>query len=414
MNVDPGEHLALLQFLYQVPTGLARLNPNGDLEMANPTAMQLCLQVAPGCLNLYELLNEHAPEVELIIEDFAADRGHILEDYRVDFGRRTHTAAHALVVSLTVIKIGPGQVLVVMSDVSRSVATERAARAAERKLRALSDGVRDHALVPLDREGRVEGWSGAAQRLFGFEAEDVVGWSLQDLGGNSDFDPQAHLTKAGAVGWTYAEGWWRRRTGGMFWGTMAIFADEAGFTAVIRDQSQALVAPEVGGKDLDPSSGALRRESFDRLRHRLDEALAASGGRAGILLIEVDGIEEIERKGGLPVVELAIAAAAARVREQTRPADTLVRYGKGQLLVLLRDAELADARAVAERIRTAQEQTVFTGSGAPAKLTVSGGVASLSPMDPAVSEAIERAEQALALAHERGDNQIVLGHRRAA
>ena len=52
---------------------------------------------------------------------------------------------------------------------------EQQLRCAEEGLRLLAENVADHALVMLDTQGRVSDWGGAAQRMMGYRAEDIVG-----------------------------------------------------------------------------------------------------------------------------------------------------------------------------------------------------------------------------------------------
>ena len=78
-------------------------------------------------------------------------------------------------------RYAPGDVVFVETLARRvAVAIENArlyreARESEERYRLLVDGVRDYALFYLDPEGRVATWSPAAERLFGYTAEEALG-----------------------------------------------------------------------------------------------------------------------------------------------------------------------------------------------------------------------------------------------
>jgi len=86
-------------------------------------------------------------------------------------------------VEVTTVSLGePGEVYV--AGVARDVTKERrvaaAARRRQRELWAIARAVRD-ALVLIDDEGRVSLWNPAAERVFGYSAEEIVGKELHLL-----------------------------------------------------------------------------------------------------------------------------------------------------------------------------------------------------------------------------------------
>lgn len=70
----------------------------------------------------------------------------------------------------------------------------------ERTLRLLVDGLHDHALVLLDRDGHIRSWNAGAQRLFGFSADAVVGAHVSVLNVKDDPDTAAMLETAVSEG----------------------------------------------------------------------------------------------------------------------------------------------------------------------------------------------------------------------
>lgn len=416
--VDPAEHQAVLQFLYQIPIGVAQLLPDGELGMSNPTAAQIALQVSPTSLNLYTMLGRYAPEIELLVRNFSANRGTILEDYRVDFGKRSATAAHALVVSFTLIKLARDRVMVVMNDVSRSEAALQRAKSAEHRLRAVADGVRDYAVFSLDEHGSITEWNRSAERLFAFVTDEARDRPLSWLSKDGRIDLPACLLQARRVGWSLLEGWWIRKEEGSFWGTAnltAIHDDRggiSGYTCVVRDQSEVLDGHRGQSRkeDLDPATGTLLKDAFGRVQDRLFEAWRESHRPFSLLLVDVDQHLALESELGEEAAVDALRVVVGTIRDHTRVSDTVVRYEPHRFLILMRDTDLIAARGAGERIRAAQELRVLDLEEALTKVTVSVGATVLHLSDESLGTAIERCERALGHAHARGHNQVVLEH----
>lgn len=405
----------LIHFLYQVPVGIARLADDGELQMANPASMQILQQIDPSSLNLFDLLRDHAPELELVVLEYRATRGVILEDYRVDFGHRSKRAALPLVVSFTLKKLSPERIVVVMSDVSASVASERAARAAEKKLAALQEQIRGYALFTLDREGTITEWPPAARQLFGFEPEQTVGRHLEWLGRDREATGRRVLAVAEDRGWTTLEGWWRRGDGTHFWGSAAstLLPDAQGkvigFTCVVRIHGEA----GSGGRpplDTDPELGILSRSAFERVAPRLFEASRQDHAEASVALLALDGAAQLAEDLGEDKLPDLLRAVCSTLRDHLRPTDVLVRFEPQRLLVLAPATTPADVKRHLERARAALDQKVVDAESSLLKLTLHGGISASSGEDPDLLAAIGRAEAALETAASQGGNQVLMGH----
>lgn len=419
MTVNPAEHEAVLQFMYQMPLGVAQLSATGDLGMSNPSAVQMTLQIAPGCLNLFEMLERHAPEVQLLVEDFSPDRGAVLEDYRVDFGRRDPSAAQPLVVAFTIIKLGPDNMMVVMQDVSRSAAAEHAARQAESRLRLLSEKVRDYAVFDLDHDGQISEWSVSAQRLFSFEAREVVGKGLGILIRDADGATlRSTLERARRLGWASLDGWWSRRCDASFRGSAVLCVAEeggtiGGFTLVLQDQSESLRRPQDEGKEhLDPATGALLKSAFDREQQLLFDRWSEHRRPMAIAMIDVDRLLKLRDDLGEELAQDALRIVIGHIRNQTLPQHILVRWSFDRFALLMPETDLVSARRTVERTRTVVEQQIVDVEATLTKLTLSAGVTILDNSDAALSAGLERAQHALDKAKTRGRNQVVVEHPR--
>jgi PAS domain S-box-containing protein len=138
-----------------------------------------------------------------------------------------------------------------------------ALRASEERFRLLVDGVRDHALILLEKDGRIATWNPGAERIRGWVGDEIVGRHFSCFYCPSDQAgrPAADLAVAAAQGRFETECWQVRRDGGRFFASASI--------SVLRDDRQRLVGFAHVTRDISA------RERADRERKLLAEAGAA-------------------------------------------------------------------------------------------------------------------------------------------
>lgn len=158
----------------------------------------------------------------------------------------------------------------------RAADPEADARDAER-LRQILDGAVEHAIIEMDLDRRVRGWNQGAERLFGFDAQAMLG-QLADL----IFTPEDRAAEAPAsealealhAGRAEDARYHMRGDGTRFWasGVMTPMRDAdgapVGLLKIVRDQSSIRVAEEALLRALE-----LARQS-DEARARM---MAAAG-----------------------------------------------------------------------------------------------------------------------------------------
>ena len=94
-------------------------------------------------------------------------------------------------------------------------------------------------------------------------------------------------------------------------------------------------------------------------------------------LIELDGLKRINDHHGHPHGSRILAEVAGMLRDGVRTDDTIGRYGRDQLLVLLPDTDQAAAHALGERLRSMISTTTL--SDTRGRLDASIGVAQWRP-----------------------------------
>jgi len=136
-----------------------------------------------------------------------------------------------------------------------------------------------------------------------------------------------------------------------------------------------------------------------------------NGGQLALLLLEIEGFEEIRHRHGYQRAGAVLRDLAQRLAMEFREADIFGRYGGEEFLVLLPDTDAAGAGHAAERLCwtvrrhslllpaiPAADSTAHAGNG----LSAAVGVASLPPDGAHAALLLRAAERALAHARSAG------------
>lgn len=204
-------------------------------------------------------------------------------------------------------------------DLTERKAAEEDLRRSEEQFRRLVQGVTDYAIYMLDPEGRVASWNAGAQRIKGYDPDEIIGEHFSRFYTDEDKAeklPRSALEIATSEGRFEKEGWRVRKDGTRFWASViidAIRADDGtllGFAKVTRDVTEKRQAHE-----------ALERAQQELFQAQKMEAVGQlTGGIAhdfNNLLMAVLGSLEVARKRALEgrdVVELIDNAIAGAKR----------------------------------------------------------------------------------------------------
>jgi PAS domain S-box-containing protein len=142
-------------------------------------------------------------------------------------------------------------VVATVRDATERRAIDKARLEAEERFRLLVESASGLAIFMLDAEGRVSSWNIGAQRLKGYERDEIIGqpfslfYTPQDLAARK---PKRLLAEAAATGRAEDFGWRVRKDGSRYQASVSITASIdsdgrlRGFTKIIRDNSSALQA----------------------------------------------------------------------------------------------------------------------------------------------------------------------------
>ena len=127
-----------------------------------------------------------------------------------------------------------------------------------------------------------------------------------------------------------------------------------------------------------------------------------------LLLLDLDALGELNANHGHQSGDLVLRATARVIGQALREYDLPARLAGGLFAVLLPETDLAQAQAVAERIRrtAAEKRHEIPGSVERARVTLSIGGAIVTGQQVTATELFEAAQSALDRAKREGGNQI--------
>ena len=158
---------------------------------------------------------------------------------------------------------------------------------------------------------------------------------------------------------------------------------------------------------IDPLTGALNRRSFsERAAAELRRA-ARVDGPASVLMLDADHFKAVNDRYGHAGGDAVLCALVQAVGETLRPTDLLGRLGGEEFAVLLPDADLEGARAVAERIRERIADLRVPDPAGAIAFTVSIGAAVCESEARSIQPTLDRADAALYQAKAQGRNRVV-------
>ena len=217
-------------------------------------------------------------------------------------------------------------------------------------------------ILVTDTDGTIEYVSERVEELTGYTAEEMVGANPRLL--KSDQTPTEtyqNLWSTISRGYTWSgELCNRRKNGELYWQHLQIspirnnHQDIRRYVAVIEDISrQKMLEEEIYTYAIsDRITGLYSRKILLELGNRDIAAAQRYGRDMTLLIVDIDNFKEVNDRYGYPAGNQYMRQLADLCRSSVRTTDLIGRIGKDSFAILLTESDRAEARQVAERIRT--------------------------------------------------------------
>jgi two-component system, cell cycle response regulator len=307
--------------------------------------------------------------------------------------------------------------------IARSHLEERL-RASEERLKGVLDLAHD-AVLSTDARQRIVLFNPAAERMFGYRTDEIVGRSLSLLipealrvahAGHFEKFIRGGVESRVMVDRPEVSG--LRRDGGIFPLEVSLSRSEGPdgplFTAMIRDitDRKRTEAELRQMATTDPLTGlANRRHLLERAERELVR-LRRFGNPFTLMTLDVDHFKRINDTYGHACGDRALCSLAATCVRLLREIDMVGRMGGEEFTIILPETVGDEAMLVADRIRRGIAELRFDSEtpGLDFNFTVSVGVAECHGEDARIEQPLARADHALYEAKAAGRNRVVRAH----
>ncbi len=172
-------------------------------------------------------------------------------------------------------------------------------------------------------------------------------------------------------------------------------------------QRQALEERLREQANTDPLTGVYNRRYFFRMG---DEAMTQAQRYErplSVILFDIDHFKHINDTYGHNAGDEVLKSVVGAISGVLRKPDVFCRHGGEEFSILLPESDAVGASRLAERIRSVVEDRTVRIEGKEEQVTISVGVAVLSPRDEDFGDLITRADDALYSAKRKGRNTVV-------
>lgn len=306
-------------------------------------------------------------------------------------------------------------------DITAKMELQEALKVSTERFESVVDAAYD-GIVTIDQEQNITLFNRAAEDLFGYDADEVLGKPLSVLLPPQVRPDHGHLVRGFGTSPVRSRQMDERnrvqgqhRDGHLFPIEIAISKILVGgrmeFTAIIRDIADKVRLLDLLEKQAatDPLTGLANRRAFAERAGRLIREARTAGTAFSVLLLDVDHFKAINDTHGHDVGDQVLRLLATMGARTLRHRDVFGRHGGEEFVVAMPSTDAEQALATGERLRRlfADQDFDDTWSGPTVRFTVSIGVTTLTDADDGLEPLLRRADQALYQAKESGRNRVV-------
>jgi diguanylate cyclase (GGDEF)-like protein/PAS domain S-box-containing protein len=299
-------------------------------------------------------------------------------------------------------------------DLTERQAAERRAGMAERDFEAAFHAA-PHGVAIVGLGGTFLHVNQKLAEILGYSVEELWHLTFQELTHPDDLDAdlaQVDGLLAGEIDTYEMEKRYYTRDGHLIWVLLAvaIVREEDGsprhFISQIQDISnrKRLEAHTFELANRDPITSLYNRRRFEEELKRQIGRCRNDGESAALLMLDLDRFKKVNDSDGHVAGDRLIGLVGQALDERIKEPDVAARIGGDEFAVILRDIDLAQARAIAEELRLA-----ITGADAERDCTASVGLCRLHGDVPDAETCFRAVDRAMYRAKGQGRDRVVVG-----
>lgn len=156
----------------------------------------------------------------------------------------------------------------------------------------------------------------------------------------------------------------------------------------------------------DAKTGLLNAGAWHRDAATIVSRVRRRGHQLAVLIVDVDHFKRVNDVHGHLVGDQVLIGVAGALRSQVRESDLVGRFGGEEFVVLLPRTDGAEARRIAERLRSRVAGLSLPGESDPVRVTISIGIAQLGHDGDDLVELLAAADLGLYRAKASGRDRV--------
>ena len=279
------------------------------------------------------------------------------------------------------------------------------------------------AIYTIDRDLQVLSWNPAAERMYGYRPEEIIGQSLELLypetrdhsNWQAGLDRRQRLL-SGELEFEEYETVRRRKDGTLIQvsATTSPLRDAAGniigLVGSLRDISERrrTEAQLAYLANHDPLTSLFNRSRFEEELSGIAARARQHGYQAAALMLDLDNFKYVNETFGHKAGDELVVSIAAALKTHLRPIDVIARFGGDTFGLLIVDTTPEHASELAERLLVAVREHEMTINDRPVRLTASMGVVIFDGIQASSEDVLADVDRAMYQSKEKGRNRVTV------
>jgi diguanylate cyclase (GGDEF)-like protein/PAS domain S-box-containing protein len=279
------------------------------------------------------------------------------------------------------------------------------------------------AIYTIDRDLLVLSWNPAAERMYGYSPEEIIGQSLEllypesrDRSNWQAGRERRNRLLSGDLESEEYETVRRRKDGNLI--------QVSATTSALRDASGKIVGLVGSLRDIterrrteaqlaylanhDPLTSLFNRSRFEEELAGIAARARQHGYQAAAMVLDLDNFKYVNETYGHKAGDDLVVSIAGALKNLLRPLDVIARFGGDTFGLLIVDTNPADASELADQLLVAVREHEMTINDRPIRVTASMGVVIFDGIQASAEDVLADVDRAMYQSKEKGRNRVTV------